>query len=105
MSKCLHQFDRFSYKLSSIANATVKCFPYKTQFVDYKAVMDRLLEDRKMVGKVAKLETNLKRNMNEECIWKEPKVKVKVRDILLATDYFEFCDKCVGSNDDVTVLN
>lgn len=106
VGRCLIHSDRFSSKgLSSIDNVnSVRCFPYKTQFVAYKAAMDKVLENRKVVGNVTTLETNQKRNMPKECIWKMPEVKKEVEEILLAMDYYSFCNKCIGSNNDLTVL-
>jgi hypothetical protein len=66
--------------------------------------MDKVLENRKVVGNVTTLETNQKRNMPKECIWKMPEVKKEVEEILLAMDYYSFCNKCIGSNNDLTVL-
>ncbi len=57
-----------------------------------------------MVRNVTGLATNSKRNMQKECIWKEPEVKKEVEEILLTTmDYYSLCNRCIGSNHDLTV--
>ena len=46
--------------------------------------------------------TNGQRNKEAECIWKNDDVRKKVEKFLVQeVPYYEFCDKCIGSENEI----
>ena len=47
-------------------------------------------------------ETNDPRDKESECIWKRPDLIQKTRNWLIDNvDYYRFCDKCLGSDNEI----
>ncbi|KAL7529019.1 hypothetical protein ACHAXR_002750 [Thalassiosira sp. AJA248-18] len=83
---------------------SVKCFDFKSQFSNYTRLMGNYLQERRFQSKpYIQRETNPPRNKSNECIWKDFKAQKKVRDYLLGLDYYKFCNKCIGSANDILV--
>ena len=100
VKKCLLGMSRYDDALKQLENVHLKCFnpiPIDS-YVDY---MSGILQARRISTKYVHRETNRPRNKDKECIWKNPKVAEEVNAILLKTPYYRFCDKCMGSPNDL----
>mmetsp|Transcript_13228 Transcript_13228/g.22661 ORF Transcript_13228/g.22661 Transcript_13228/m.22661 type:complete len:318 (-) Transcript_13228:120-1073(-) len=93
------RFDKLLLELEP--NMTVHCFaaipvqPY-LDYMSYKLQRKRIEID------YVHRDTNRHRNKDDECIWKDDKVRSEVKKILTEEhDYFSFCNNCLGSNNDL----
>jgi len=112
MEKCLYHMmfesDRFSMDMIPTANATrtVKCYDFSKQFDGYVQYMDGFLQRRRFVSNDYKSrETNEKREKKNECLLSDEQSELRhaVRDYMKKNiDYYKFCDKCLGGEDDIT---
>eukprot|EP00978_Attheya_sp_CCMP212_P046056 scaffold371961_cov63-Attheya_sp.AAC.1 len=81
----------------------VKCYDFQKQFTTYQDYMFERLQPRRLVSTpFVKRETNRQRNMTSECIWGRPDLLEKATNYLLKQSYYQFCNACVGSEDDIT---
>ena len=81
----------------------VKCYAYKNQFTGYVDYLsENLVKRRFEAGEYVRRETNDPRDKESECIWKRPDLLEKTRKYLLEhVDYYRFCDKCLGTEDEI----
>ena len=95
--------ERFSNDL--LNHFDVKCYDFKQQFTGYITYMDSYLESRRYeTDQYVQRETNSPRDKDSECIWKRPDLLEKTRNYLINNiDYYGFCNKCLGSEDELTV--
>lgn len=95
--------ERFNNELTKHFN--VQCYDFKQQFTGYIDYMSTKLEDRRyQTDAYIQRETNAPRDKESECIWKRPDLMEKTRQYLINNvDYYGFCDKCLGSEDELTV--
>ena len=102
IEECFAYLGRYSNSLKK--HFDVKCFDFRQQFTTYVDIMAMKLEERRFISKpYIKRETNRQRNKDKECIWKHPHLVEKVRAYLLKNvDYYQFCDECMGSENDLT---
>jgi len=99
--RCLVRRERFDNALLEIENTAVKCYDYKVQFTDYTDYITSILQKKRIQSKYIRRDSNVPRDKENECIWSDPSVYEKVKNILLTYDYYAFCDKCLGSVNDV----
>ena len=102
MKKCLVRLNRFSMKL--IDNFAVRCYDFRTQFTNYTHHMSNVLQMKRFTSTpFMKRSTNQQRVKNSECIWERPDVQKMVSEYLLThTDYYQFCDSCIGTKSEIT---
>eukprot|EP00980_Cylindrotheca_fusiformis_P002048 scaffold451_cov121-Cylindrotheca_fusiformis.AAC.4 len=102
--KCLKDEDRFRAKeIPSFGpNMNFKCFnPIPvTRYVDY---MGQLLQERRFVVDHIERETNRKRHKERECLWNMTDVAKHhlIGELKVQWDLYDFCDKCMGSNNEL----
>lgn len=98
---CVKQMNRFNRKLAQ--QFSVKCFESSPRGTDdYFALMDGLLQQKKIPAKFTRRETNKSRRKSEECIWTDKPLQEALRSRLMkANDYYSFCDQCMGSENDL----
>jgi len=82
----------------------VQCFDFKKQFTTYTQYMSKRLQPRRLESEpYIKRETNRPRDRMNECIWKRPDLLDKTNVYLLENvPYYQFCDYCMGSEDEIT---
>jgi len=105
ITKCSLKNDRFSLQLQSEFDFSLKCFDY-SQFDEYTALMEGHLTQRRYKLEYAFRSNNMiaPRKKKEECLWNNPDLLKTVNSYLQRTsDYHEFCNKCMGSHDDLFV--
>eukprot|EP00542_Grammatophora_oceanica_P009133 CAMPEP_0194044652 /NCGR_PEP_ID=MMETSP0009_2-20130614/16090_1 /TAXON_ID=210454 /ORGANISM="Grammatophora oceanica, Strain CCMP 410" /LENGTH=279 /DNA_ID=CAMNT_0038689229 /DNA_START=141 /DNA_END=980 /DNA_ORIENTATION=+ len=108
VEKCFVFINRFSQELrtnnnnssstSTTTTTTFKCFdPIPLErYMDY---MSTKLQPRKKPFDYIRV--SKPRNKETECIWDHPKLLERVKNVLLKTDYYQFCDECTGSENDL----
>mmetsp|Transcript_6223 Transcript_6223/g.9080 ORF Transcript_6223/g.9080 Transcript_6223/m.9080 type:complete len:318 (+) Transcript_6223:1813-2766(+) len=104
VKKCFtYVLQRYDEKLQN--HFDVKCFDFKKQFTDYLKYMSGILQKRRFQSiPYVKRETNSPHNQTNECIWGNATVSEKVEKYLLETvPYYQFCDKCMGSDNEIFV--
>lgn len=91
------------YRYNKILNETfdTKCFDFaKTN--DYMEWMGQRLQRRRIEDDFFFRRSNLNRRKDQECVWNRPDVQKVIETHLLETyDYYKFCDKCLGSEQDL----
>ena len=104
VKQCYVFLGRYAHQLQE--HFDVRCFDFKTQFTDYPEYMAGILQTRRFQSTpYVKRETNSPRNQANECIWGNATVLEKVEKYLLETvPYYQFCDKCMGSENEITLL-
>eukprot|EP00978_Attheya_sp_CCMP212_P044817 scaffold323596_cov53-Attheya_sp.AAC.3 len=81
----------------------VKCYDFRKQFTTYHNYMSERLQPRRLVSTpFVKKDTNRQRNKTSECIWERPDLLEKATHYLLNQTYYQFCNDCIGSEDDIT---
>jgi len=103
--RCYNGLVRFHFNLTK--NFDVKCVDFKKQFTTYFDYMADKLQPRRLVyPHVMKFHHLLPRNKTAECIWDRPDLMEKAKQYLLDNvSYYQFCDTCIGSDDDITHIN
>lgn len=106
IEKCLVRVNkRFRFGLvdgSIIPEGSVKCYDFNMQFTKYLRLMRDVLQTKKITADYIHRDTNKKRNKTNECIWKNERVKAYTTGFLTnKTDYYSYCDSCIGSNMDL----
>lgn len=98
----LHIQNRYTDKLES--HFDVKCYDFSKSFTGYIDYMKGFLEERRFeTHHYVKRETNAPRHKETECIWDRADLIEKTRQYLLENvPYYAFCDKCIGSENEVT---
>lgn len=93
--------ERYNHKLEK--HFDVKCYDFKNQFSGYLNYLSERLEDRRYgTQEYVRRETNDPRDKESECIWKRPDLLEKTRKWLIDNvDYYRFCDKCLGSDNEI----
>ena len=93
---------RFQPIILESPNITVKCFdPMPPRaYVEY---MGSILQRKRFESKYVHRDMNSKRNKESECIWNQTEeFQAQVRQILREEYfYYEFCDSCMGSADEL----
>ncbi|KAL3782072.1 hypothetical protein ACHAW5_000693 [Stephanodiscus triporus] len=104
VNACMLFADRFSDSLNLHANVTLKCFnPIPIE--PYLNYIGQFLQPRRVRGQYVHSEFNRPRNKTAECIWNSPeKVKQEVIKIMMKMPYYRFCDRCIGSKDDLLAV-
>lgn len=97
---CMIHEERFKSNLLENPNITLKCFdPIPIEpYIEY---MSGILQRRRFETDYTHRSSNTVRNVSDECIWNNPSVRAKVKDILLKKPYYHYCDQCVGTSDDL----
>lgn len=84
----------------------VKCMDFAKQFTNYVNYMssDGRLQMRRLESKpFIKRVINQARNKTNECIWGRPDLLKKTNTYLLKKyHYYQFCDTCMGSENEIT---
>ena len=106
IERCSGNFmNRFSMQLETTdPNIHVKCYDFGKQFNEYSEYLDRRLQKRRIEATYFHRETNPPRNKTAECLWSDDKARQAVSDLLLEMDYYNFCDRCLGSENDLFAL-
>ena len=101
VNKCFVYLGRYDHEL--LKHFDVKCFDFENQFTGYVEHMSKILHRRRFESQpYIKRETNDPRNKAQECIWNNPAVLEKVDKYLLDTvPYYQFCDSCMGSKNEI----
>eukprot|EP00594_Rhizosolenia_setigera_P001615 CAMPEP_0178946522 /NCGR_PEP_ID=MMETSP0789-20121207/4333_1 /TAXON_ID=3005 /ORGANISM="Rhizosolenia setigera, Strain CCMP 1694" /LENGTH=290 /DNA_ID=CAMNT_0020626525 /DNA_START=80 /DNA_END=952 /DNA_ORIENTATION=- len=103
---CMLYMDRFSIELNNTKkypNLHLKCFDFEQEFTTYLTYMDERLQPRRLVSEYVQRETNRRRYKDRECIWSNEPLKERMLNLLLENyDYYKFCDRCIGSDQDIT---
>ncbi|KAL9178468.1 hypothetical protein ACHAXT_003798 [Thalassiosira profunda] len=102
IDSCMVMLDRFGRDL--LNSFTVRCFDFRQQFTKYIDHMAGILQRRRLESTpYIKRETNRPRNKTSECIWGDQPMYAKAEAYLISKyDYYKFCDKCMGSADEIT---
>ena len=94
---------RFSNELAAIAK--LKCFDYRDSFAKYVEYMSAILQKKRVGNEYTFRSTNKSRDKNAECIWNDIKKLEELRKHLIESfDYYNFCSKCIGSDDDLLAV-
>lgn len=97
---CLTRFERFSTNLAQVQNLTLKCFnPIPIE--PYLQYMDHILEKKRLETNYVHRDTNDPRHEENECIWNSPLVAKRVLDILYDHEYYQWCQDCMGSENNI----
>jgi len=96
---------RFDYELAD--HFDVKCYDFTKQFTTYLDYMGGVLQEKRIVpDHYVKRDTNSPHDRESECIWNRPDLMEKTRKYLIEKlDYYDFCDKCLGTENDLTFVN
>ena len=100
IDKCaMYLNDRFdNTHLQSDPNITLKCFvPMPpSRYVDY---MVKILQRKRIESNYLHRATNSHRNKSNECIWNAgEEFQQRVKSMLIEKfQYYQFCDECIGS--------
>lgn len=102
IESCYLYLGRYSHQLRD--HFDVKCFDFHKEFTTYIDLMSNHLQERRFVSEpFIQRETNRKRNKEMECIWGRQDLIDKTRKYLLENiEYYQFCNECIGSEDDLT---
>lgn len=105
IEKCYVYLGRYSHRLRH--HFDVKCFDFHQEFTTYVDLMAKELQERRFVSEpYIKRETNRPRNKASECIWGRQDLIKKAREYLLENvEYYQFCDECIGSEDDLIIAS
>ncbi|KAL7479639.1 hypothetical protein ACHAW6_005362, partial [Cyclotella cf. meneghiniana] len=103
--------DRYNHLL--FRDFDIKCFDFRKQFTAYLDYMSGILQPRRFESKPFIYEQNPRdyRNKTNECIWEREDLMQKVKAHLLSNkslmhhQYYQFCDVCLGSEQDLTRLH
>jgi hypothetical protein len=103
--------DRYNHLLSR--NFDIKCFDFHKQFTTYLDYMSRILQPRSFESTPFLYLEDPRdyRNRTNECIWGREDLMQKMKKHLLNNNnsmhhqYYQFCDLCIGSEQDLTQLN
>lgn len=106
VEKCLHESidRRFKEDLMLHSYTSMKCFDPSSPKL-YSNYMDTILQPRRT--QVQYTHHGIKpRDETKECIWKQPEVYKQevLRSMRERTDYYTFCNKCMGSYDELPLL-
>jgi len=95
--------NRYDHRLKGLFD--IKCYDFKKQFTNYWDKMTQLLQPRRVESSpFVKRETNTPRDKATECIWQHPDLMEKANSYLLEkVPYYQFCDTCMGSENEITV--
>lgn len=95
--------ERFSVKLTQ--QFDVKCFDCQRQD-DYVAYLDaNVLVRRKIPVENTHYHSNIPRNRTAECIWQDASLQQQVRSFMIDEyEYYRFCNRCIGSSDDLLLV-
>lgn len=101
VKNCFLYLDRYNHAL--LEEFDVKCFSFHNQFTNYIDHMSTILSHRRFESTpYVKRETNDVRNKEDECIWYNPMVREKVDKFLLdKIPYYQFCESCMGSENEI----
>ena len=92
---------RFSFKYHGAFN--LKCYDFKKQFTEYLEYMSSKLQKRRFESSpYIRREANKPRDKENDCIWYRPNLMKKARRYLLENfEYYQFCNTCLGSENDL----
>ena len=108
VDECLLMPERFDLGLvvanDNKTNWTVKCFnPLPIE--PYLEYMDQILQRKRIETQyVHRTSNSSPRNKAIECLWKNQDLADRVLKILQTYDYYSWCSKCLGSEDDLLGL-
>lgn len=99
---CMLDMGRFSMKLvHGYSNITTKCFSSEA-VDDYVQYMGQTLQHKQLPSSFVLKATNKPREAANECVWGNPTILQKVNELLLSHfDYYQYCEQCLGSVDDL----
>lgn len=96
------EWNRFSDRVVSIANTSLKCFDFRYSFTKYLDYLDDFLQRKRLPNEYVSRKTNRPRNRSAECIWSNAEKREELKEFLIQNvDYYGFCEKCIGSSDDL----
>ena len=99
--------NRYSTELETqiYPNVHVHCYDFGKQFREYLDYMDRRLQKRRIQIPYFHRDTNDPRNKTMECLWSDNQARQTVSDLLLELDYYNFCDRCLGTDRDLLAVD
>jgi hypothetical protein len=100
LDKCLVSSVRFHANLRKDARLALKCFD-PIPIDPYLEYMGQFLERKRIETDYIHRATNAPRNKTNECIWEQIDVQKRVMRLLGRMDYYQFCNECMGSDDDL----
>lgn len=100
---CTIEMSRFSYKMKTYPETTLKCFnPFPVQ--NYISYMSQSLHRKRLENPYVRRDTNKPRNKTTECIWKDSGLQQRVRQrLIILYDYFSFCNSCMNSSEELAL--
>jgi len=95
--------DKNRFHRNLLQDFSTKCYDFANQFTSYTDYMSGYLQKRRFESTpFVKRETNAPRNKTNECIWSRPDLQEKtVKYLKENVHYYEFCDQCIGSVDEI----
>jgi hypothetical protein len=101
IENCALFLNRFSFALKALGE--LKCFaPFPMEnYIDYSY---SLLQPRRLPVQHVHRDTNTKRTKNNECLLKDENAEVAEKVVKLLHvkyQYYQFCDACMGSMDEL----
>jgi len=101
---CTGWLSRYADSLTKTPNLSVKCYNVSQQFSGYLDYMRTRLQPKRRQSAYNFRATNEPRTKKAECIWlpENAGIKRSATSLLLEMyPYFRFCDRCLGSKDDL----
>lgn len=100
VESCLVDPSRFHAALTKRNDITLKCFN-PVPIEPYLHYMDRFLERKRIESNYVHRDSNEPRHKDKECVWKNQSVADRVRGILKEYDYYQWCQQCIGTENDL----
>lgn len=101
IKKCVVKQDRYSHKLLHHDNITAKCFDAVPPG-PYIKYMGDILQRKRVESEYFHRTSNIPRDKEHECIWnKGPEFQERVLEILRGYEYYEYCEDCMGTSDEL----
>jgi len=105
VDRCLmmveQRFDTALLDGTTIPNVvSVKCFD-PIPPAPYLNYMSQFLQPKRIESTYVHRITNNPRDKSQECLWNNPEVAKRVLEILMTYDYYRWCAKCLGSENDL----
>ena len=91
--------SRFSYELTKMKNIQIKCFDAMNHHDDYLSLMSKQLQTKS--HQFERPPVHRPHNKTANCILEKESLIVRARREVMAMDIHKFCDKCIGSKDDL----
>ncbi len=102
VQKCFVKPTRFHANLTLEHEMSLRCFN-PTPIEPYLEYMDQFLERKRIETSYYHRDSNTPRKKDKECIWQHPEIKERVLEILYESDYYRWCNNCIGSENELVL--